>query len=75
MNKLETLKNILDGSIRYEFLEGDATGDRYLKISNYYNGESIYINFYYIMQWLEIYTGINNVLLTDEEFEKNEGNE
>ena len=68
MEKLELLKHLLNIRKKYEYIDDDETGDTLLKIKGYYETDKvIYINFYELVLLLEHYSGIDKILLTDEE--------
>lgn len=70
MEKIELLKDILSSSKEFNFIELN-NGDDVLMIRKYYNtNDVIYINFYELIHLLEHYTGIDRILLNDDEIEK-----
>jgi len=70
VEKIELLKDILSSSKEFNFIELN-NGDDVLMIRKYYNtNDVIYINFYELIHLLEHYTGIDRILLNDDEIEK-----
>lgn len=61
--KIELLKQILNGSKQYEFEYGE-NGMTVLKVSNYYTGESIKLDLYHLDEEM-----LENIMVEDYEEE------
>lgn len=73
MDKINQLEYILDGWHDLEIIEGNKTGDEFLKIEDHYKrDETLYINFWELIHLLKHYTGVDRVIKTESELKKEE---